>query len=1112
MHRTLDEPSESRQTAGVPDRTAAFVGRTHEQGELTASLDEAMQGRGSVWLLAGEPGIGKSRLAEEVARLAVGRGFDVLWGRCWEAGGAPAYWPWIQVLRALLRGRSEDDVRELAGPHASVLPQLLPELGPKLGEPTSAPALAPEQARFQLLDAAAWVLTEAAEKAPLAIFLEDLHASDPSSVMLLDFLLRPIRDAAIMVVGTYRETDAERVAVGPLLSRLATQAKAMPMRRLTRPALASYLERAMGKAPDAELLGAVFDTTEGNPLFVVETVRLLLERERHGSWSPSEGIEIPSSLRATLRRRLEELSEPAREVLELAAVFGRDLSVEDVTRAGGWSADEVSRHLVEAAEHALVVASGPGQYRFEHILVREVLHQDTPQASRWRLHRRVADQLARGDEREVRWSEVAHHLLEAGPAGREPAIRACVRAADQARAQHAFAEAASVLSKALHASERLEQRAPEMRIRLLLELGAAQLRAGQLKEGRSTCREAADVARMLGSASDFATAALEYGSVLVFAEVDPMLVALLEEALAQLGQEDGDARARVMGRLAAAIQPCSDPERAFALARDAIALARRVGEPATLQATLRSAISAFMDLGDPRERAALNREYVELTRSVDDRAEQLRGTIRLVFDLYELGDLNAARSAISDAHQLAVQLDQPHYEWQVAALRAMSAIWDGRFRDAERFSEDARALVEHARDPNGRRALAMQKVYRLYLEARDDEAVAEARTLESLGGDGLIVEQMMRVVLCGVLSHAGRVDEIRGTLQPGDGLALLAICDLSMAQWIGEIAWAIDDRELASGVKRRLAEAGDRLISGGAYAMTWEGFPGMALGTAEAVLGDWSEAERHLEAAALRASELGARPAEAWVRIRLAEVLSRRGRPEDSARMKASARAAEACAVATGLDALAHRARALAGSDAPTTTPRSEPPRTPATETEVPRVALFRLEREGELWRFECEDQTFRLKDSKGVRFLARLVEEPGRELHVLDLMSPGAGQDGVVDRGDAGEVLDAQAREAYRRRAEELREELVEAESWNDRAREERIRAELEALATELSRAVGLGGRERRQGSSAEKARINVQRRLRDAIGRVSQQCPKLGRHLTWAVRTGAFCSYCPD
>ena len=174
-----------------------------------------------------------------------------------------------------------------------------------------------------------------------------------------------------------------------------------------------------------------------------------------------------------------------------------------------------------------------------------------------------------------------------------------------------------------------------------------------------------------------------------------------------------------------------------------------------------------------------------------------------------------------------------------------------------------------------------------------------------------------------------------------------------------------------------------------------------------------------------------------------------------------------------------------------------------------PRVSGFRLVREGEYYTVEYGGGVARLKASVGMRLLQRLVSNPGREFHALELVGD---EGGAVDTGDAGVQLDRRAIAEYRRRLEDLREAAREAEAFADFARRARAEAEIAALADELSRSVGLGGRERRAGAASERARINVQRRVRDAIRRIERELPELGRHLSWAVKTGVFTSYSPE
>ena len=207
---------------------STIVGRDREIGRLRAAIDDLEDGRGSLWFLTGEPGIGKSRLAEEVGRLARERGMRTYWGRCWEAGGAPAYWPWVQVLRAVVRTAQQSRLEPLL----PSLVQLLPELHTAQSRIES-PAVGPEQARFKLMDAASTLLADAASSLPLVIVLEDLHMADVSTVLLLEFLGATVRHEPLLILGTYRERELDNSAVGPQLLRAAQHGQRLQLDRLS---------------------------------------------------------------------------------------------------------------------------------------------------------------------------------------------------------------------------------------------------------------------------------------------------------------------------------------------------------------------------------------------------------------------------------------------------------------------------------------------------------------------------------------------------------------------------------------------------------------------------------------------------------------------------------------------------------------------------------------------------------------------------------------------------------------------------------------------------------------------------------------------------------------
>jgi tetratricopeptide (TPR) repeat protein len=267
--------------------------------------------------------------------------------------------------------------------------------------------------------------------------------------------------------------------------------------------------------------------------------------------------------------------------------------------------------------------------------------------------------------------------------------------------------------------------------------------------------------------------------------------------------------------------------------------------------------------------------------------------------------------------------------------------------------------------------------------------------------------------------------------------------------------------------------------------LTIEGPTTWGLAAIARFLGQNSDAREHYEQAIAMSRRTGGRPVHALISCEYAQMLFESEATEDRRRALALAEDARSTADELGM--------------------REEQSPPPADTND------FTMRQVGDAWVIRYGNVEFHLKDMRGVRLLAALVAEPGREFHVLDLSGGSRVAAVPVDRGDAGEVLDEEARRQYRSRVVELKEDLEEAEEWNDPARAERARHELELIEQELSQALGIGGRERRVGSAAERARVNVQRRIRDAIGRIESHHPELAKHLDRSVRTGTYCAYEP-
>jgi tetratricopeptide (TPR) repeat protein len=1061
----------------VPSAQRIWLGRERELGELESGLTELLAGRGGLFLVTGEPGIGKTRLADELGRTAAARGLAVHWGRAWEAGGAPVYWPFIQALRSVCRTLDDAALDAVLRSHGSELAELIPELRARHASPRADAPVAID--RFQLFEAVNALLHAAVAKAPQVIVLDDLHAADPSSLLLLHFIVRDLRSRPLLLLGTYREAEARLSAeVGPTLAKIAREACVLPLRRLERGEVADYVAQATGAVPSAERLEAIHRQSEGNPLFLRELTQLTTPTVRQ-----------PDGIREVLRARLSLLTSDVRRPLEAAAVLGREFELAHL----GALVQASEADLGPAADAGIVEPLEPGvRWRFTHVLLRESLYEDLAPDRRTHLHRAVAAMLRRraGD---TSLAEVAHHLVHAIPeVGVDEAADAVLRAAERAMKLLAFEDASSLLARASKMLEDVE--GEERRLfEVLLQLGIARIRAGDVNQGRETCLRAAALARRLGDGERLARAILGSTCEFVPGVRDLDVIALLEEALTALPPGDGSLRARCMAQLAAERQPEPDTGPLVDLAREAVAMARRVGDVDALRFTLSCAGLAMLVYGDPAERLLLNQESLRLALEAGDKLTALRAHLVLGADHTELGDRGASLAHLH-AYRDLLKFRQARYRWMGLGLATQTAMYEGRLDEAEQLWAEAERLSRDDQSRGGE--LALMPVGLARARDRDfDLTGLESRVRAALGasqqGLGSCIGEMLIAQLYARAGDRKRTEAQLAAVRSHPVFA--AIKEASWLALLAEPCHLTKDAALAERLYPILLPRARRFFWLGPMGAYFEPPYGRQLGLLAQTLGRFDDAVAHLEEAEARAAEVGMRSHLGRLRYELAGALLARGGAGDRERAATLLQQARALAEELGQT----RLLALISTDA-----APPPPNIPPNE---PRLSMIL---EGETWAITWQGRTIRLRDSRGLRVLQQLLASPGQEFHVLQLISPGD-EDG--DRGDAGVVLDQQAVQAYRRRLLDLREELEEAEEFGDAGRTARARDEMAALTQELARAVGLGGRARRAGSAAERARTTVQKRLRNAIQRIEDNLPDLATHLDQTIRTGAFCGYLP-
>jgi tetratricopeptide (TPR) repeat protein len=1072
-----------------PATRKIWLGRAREMGELDAAVDELLHGRGSVFLFVGEPGIGKTRLADEVGRSAATRGASVHWGRAWEAGGAPSYWPFVQLLRSVLRGVDGEAFVASLGLHGRELSALIPELQSRdSGQPQDIES-SPRD-RFLLFDAVGAFLQAAAARGPLVLILDDLHAADPSSLLLLQFLVRDAPRGAVLIIGTYRDAEARMSReTSAALTQIAREANVLPLRRLDRAEVAEYLAAVSGSSPTPLRIDAVHKQTEGNPLFLRELLRLDATAGRQ-----------PEGIREVIRARLALLPPAVREALETASVLGREFELATLAQMTESTETALTALLVPAFDASILERlEGATHVRFTHLLLREGLYAELPVERRTKLHAAAATALSESSDR-LPIAERAHHLLLAIPSVPVgDAADAVLRAAERSMDVMAFEDASDLLGRAatlLEGAPNEEERLFEV----LLALGLARIRSADVANGKRVCLRAADLAKKLHNGEHFARAVL--GCTYEFAPGvrNPQLIALLEDALAMLPPEDGALRARCMAQLAAERQPEPDTRGPMALARGAVAMARRLGEKETLRFTLSAAALALMVYADPEERTALNQETLRLAQAAHDKRLALRAHLLLANDYWEQGALDRVELHVRAYESVAAEFSHGAFHWTFVGLRAGLALGKGEFETAER---DFRRTAELAqKDATRGTSMAAVPTGLACAEERYDKlAEVEFRTREAFGSvthdlGGCIAELLIARLHARARARdeaAKRLDAVRAhpvfpQIREPAWLTLLA-----------EVCHLVGDAALATSLYAALEPCAERLYNLGHLGPCCEPPYSRQLGLLAQTMGRHDAAIRHLMHAEAKTAALGMKAHLARLRLELAEAHLARGAATDLIRAQELLVDARNLALALGQSALVRFVdeRAPASKNGPGPSVPAAPP--------TSNVALLR---EGDFWTVSCGARTVRLRDSRGMGVLDQLLASPGQEFHVLQLISPS--DDGAAS-GDAGTLLDSEAIHSYRKRLLDLREELEEAEAFSDQGRTNRAKGEIEFLTQELARAVGLGGRERRAGNAAERARTTVQKRLREAIRRIEDELPEVGAHLEHTIRTGTFCGYFP-
>ncbi|WP_371779259.1 ATP-binding protein [Streptosporangium subroseum] len=866
----------------VPSTGAGLVGRDEWLTRLTGHLVDASAGRGTAVLVTGEPGIGKTGLARALSATAGAMGIRTGWGRCEEAAGAPALWPWSQALGSLVS--------------AAGTATRLPALAALLPAPDGTAAAATvdiDTAAFRLAEATAVLLRDAG---PLLLVLDDLHWADGDTLHLVRRLGAMLAGLPVVLLLTSRDAEADRTP--ELAETLADLARAglvrVGLRGLDRAGVRAYVRLRHGVEIPDEVAAALRERTNGNPFFVGELVQLLADERRltepGAAASPLVPGEVPDGVRDVVRRRISQLPGDVEPLLSMAAACGPTFDLDLVEAASGLSADSAMTAAEAALLAGLIVEEGPG-YRFTHALVREALYVRLPPGRRRRLHAALAGVIEErpGGVHGARFAELAHHHGRAGADHARAAWTYGVRASELAARQPAPAEAARLREVALADLSRDRTATAADRYEVLVGLALARKRAGYERQAWEATREAAEVALAGGDVLAAARAAVTTTADAIWSwreyqVVDFAGVALFERLLRDLPPGHEAMRARLLAALAAELYyGAGTVDRTVALSTEAEALARTHGSRADLARVLELRHVAYERPQLLAERLSVARELVDLAESADDPATVARALVFRGRDRIERGRVAAGLRDYRHARELA--------ETHALAPALVALIWAdavvavarGRFAEAEQAI--ARAHAFHSGTTVAGAAEVPVALAATLNTVRGTLPEIEPLLAEAAAATGLALLREWHAL---ALLRSGRAEQARAALgpwrqQPEVPMDYMWLTHLAVrAELWSELA----SPDAAGELFTHLEPYADRIVIGGT-GITFAGFAGHHVGLLARARGDLDGAADHLEAALRRNEEAGLRPFAAASARELAATLRRRDRPGDRERAAA---------------------------------------------------------------------------------------------------------------------------------------------------------------------------------------------------------------------------------
>jgi class 3 adenylate cyclase/DNA polymerase III delta prime subunit len=920
----LEAPPDSGGTqvpisAALAGAATPYVGREPLREHIDGAWREVRAGSCRTVLLAGEPGVGKTRTAAEAARSAFSDGALVLYGRCDEDLGVP-YQPFVEALEHYVRHSANPALGRWSGE----LVRLVPDLATQIAALPAPVASDPASEEYRLYEAVASCLLDAARSdyAGLVLVLDDLHWATKPTLRLLEHVVRSATQEAapLLVLATYRDTDIDRMH--PLSAVLADLRRLpgierLPVLNLDSDEVLTFIELAAGHeldGPTRELAAAIYDETEGNPFFIGEVLRHLIETggvQRSGDrWIVAEPdtVTVPEGVRDVVGRRLSRLSATADAVLSVASVIGRDFDLEVLLAVVDLPEDDVLDALDLAARARLVTETGVDRYRFAHALVRTTLYGELSATRRRRVHRRVTDVLEKVRPDDVR--ALAHHSTQAGGDGDlARAVRYTLAAAEQSLAARAFADAESGFRTALDLLSDAAVPTPREKVAALCGLGEAQRDQGDAGF-RETLFVASESAIELGDLALLTRTVLanSRGYASIVGAVDWQRLTYIEKAVELTGTARTADRARLLAQLASELTFSGEHGRRLQVSDEAERIARSLGDPVLVGEVI-AATAYARSAGADWEHLLVRTD--EGVRLADLGGDPTRRVVARVFSssaLLTAGRLEESERELRTAIELADTAAPPVMQWTASSNKPRLSALAGRLDEAEAQNAASLEFANRLGQPDGAQWWAATQLGIMWLRGRTDDFADAAAVF----AEQYPLARTWRTAYAWILAEAGRIDEARlvideYALASGDLLIeawpFVPAFQLALATWqTGDVALAAELAELLAPYRTCWSHY-FLLVMG---PMTWP------LGLMHAVTGAHDAAVADLEEALTAVTRRSFPAYAARIGLNLGEVLLRRGAAGDRERSAAVLARARADAVAVGASGIVARIDAVA--------------------------------------------------------------------------------------------------------------------------------------------------------------------------------------------------------